>query len=155
MITLSNLKNTVRKAQKSKRVGRGVGCKKGKTCGRGHKGDKSRSGYKRRSGKEGGQQPLYRKIPTRGFSNVRFRKEQFSINLEMIEERFADGEVVNFETLHLRGLAPRHAPGGLKILGQGELTKKVKIFATSFSQTAREKLEKASISFTEVARTSR
>ena len=91
MITLHNLKDSHRKSPNVQRVGRGIGSKRGKTCCRGHKGDKSRSGYKRRYGKEGGQLPLYRKLPTRGFSNLGFKEQPFSINLSRIEEIFEDG----------------------------------------------------------------
>lgn len=151
MITLSNLKNTHRAKKNVRRVGRGVGCKKGKTCGRGAKGDKSRSGYKRRYGQEGGQLPLYRKLPTRGFSNARFRLEVASVNLALIETHFKNGEVVNLENLREKGLIPRRQlPGGIKILGQGELKKKVTVEAHYFSQSAKDKLEKNSISYKEI-----
>lgn len=151
MITLSNLKNTHRPKKNVRRVGRGPGCKKGKTCGRGAKGDKSRSGYKRRYGQEGGQLPLYRKLPTRGFSNARFRLEVASINLALIEAHFKNGEVVNLESLQAKGLIPRRRlSGGVKILGQGELKKKVTLEAQYFSQSAKDKLEKNTISYKEI-----
>lgn len=147
MITLSSLKS---RKKRSRRVGRGVGCKKGKTCGRGHKGDKSRSGYKRRLGQEGGQMPLFRKMPARGFTNGRFRSEGVSINLETLDQVFSDGEIVTLQALREKGLAPRRTPGGLKILGKGELKKQVTIEAHNFSQSARKKLEKAKIGFKEI-----
>jgi len=150
MITLSTLKNTHRYKSKIQRVGRGPGSKRGKTSGRGVKGDKSRSGYKRRAGQEGGQLPLFRKLPVRGFSNARFRKEVVSLNLGLIEALFEAGETVNLETLRDKGLAPRMVPGGLKILANGTLTKKVTIEAHRFSQAAREKLDKAGIAYTEI-----
>jgi len=150
MITLSNLKNTHRQKKKVQRVGRGPGSNRGKTCSRGQKGDKARSGYKRRHGKEGGQLPLFRKLPKRGFPNGRFQKEVLSINLSLIESLYQDGETVNYQTLREKGLAPRRLPGGIKILGQGELKKKVSIEAHNFSKTAKEKLEKNSVSFKEI-----
>lgn len=150
MIRLSELKNTDRPKKKVQRVGRGPGSKRGKTSCRGHKGDKARSGYKTRLGQEGGQLPLFRKMPTRGFNHGRFRKEVLGINLGLIEEAFNDGETVNYESLRARGLSPRNIPGGIKILGQGELKKKVTIEAHRFSKSAREKLEKAGCSIKEL-----
>jgi large subunit ribosomal protein L15 len=147
MMDLSQLTNTHRPTKKVQRVGRGVGSKRGKTCGRGNKGDKSRRGYQNRFGQEGGQIPLYKKIPTRGFSNARFRTESFAVNLHTIERCFQDGEVVNLATLQEKRLAPRRVPGGIKILSQGELTKKVTIEAAAFSDAAREKLEKGGITY--------
>ena len=91
MITLSTLMNTHRAKEKVQRVGRGLGSKRGKTCCRGVKGDKARSGYNRRYGYEGGQLPLYRKLPCRGFSNARFRSEPVAINLSTIDKLFDDG----------------------------------------------------------------
>ena len=145
MITLSNLKNTHRPHKKVQRVGRGVGSKRGKTCGRGNKGDRSRRGYKTSFGKEGGQMPLYRKLPCRGFVNGRFKSDVYAINLSLIEMLYGDGEVVNMETLRQKGYAPRTAPGGLKILANGDLKKKVTIEAHALSKAAEEKLKKLSI----------
>jgi len=150
MISLHTLKNTHRPKKKIQRVGRGTGSKRGKTSCRGAKGDKSRSGYKRRYGQEGGQLPLFRKLPTRGFTRGRFIKEHCAINLEMIEKHFQEAEIVNFESLRQKGFASRELPGGIKILGKGELTKKVEIHAHAFSKSAREKLEKNKISFKEI-----
>jgi large subunit ribosomal protein L15 len=147
MMELSNLSNTHRPKKKVQRVGRGVGSKRGKTCGRGNKGDKSRRGYLRRFGQEGGQIPLYKKIPTRGFSNARFRLESFPVNLCVIEKAFQDGDTVNLKSLQEKNLVPRRVPGGIKVLSQGEVTKKVIIEAAAFSQSAREKLEKNGISY--------
>lgn len=150
MINLANLKNTHRLENKVQRIGRGPGSKRGKTCGRGAKGDKSRSGYKTRRPQEGGQLPLFRKLPTRGFTNSRFQKEGVSINLGMIDILYKDGETVNYESLRKKGLAPRLIPGGIKILGEGELTKKVTIEAHHYSNSAREKLDKNGISYKEI-----
>ncbi len=147
MINLSSLTDTHRHRKKVQRVGRGVGSKRGKTCGRGAKGDKSRSGYKYQFGREGGQLPLYRKLPCRGFPNGRFRKETCAVNLGKIEEFYLDGEVVNFDTLRQKGLVSREAVHGIKILSDGDLTKKVTIEAHAFSQGAKEKLEKLAIPY--------
>jgi large subunit ribosomal protein L15 len=148
MITLSNLNNTTRPKKKIQRVGRGQGSGRGKTSCRGEKGDKSRSGYKRRYGKEGGQLPLFRKLPCRGFSNAQFANESYAINLRMLEQLYTDGETVNLETLRQKGCLSENRIVSLKILADGELTKKVSIEAHAFSEAAREKLEKAKISMT-------
>lgn len=147
MIQLSQLKNVDGAKKGFRRVGRGPGCKRGKTCGRGHKGDKSRSGYKSRYGKEGGQLPLYRKLPCRGFSNGRFKKESFALTLGRIESLFNEGDKVNVETLRQKRVIPREIPGGLRIIGTGELKKKVVIEAHYFSKGAAQKLSAASIEF--------
>jgi large subunit ribosomal protein L15 len=150
MINLSSLTNTHRPRKKVQRVGRGPGSKRGKTGCRGVKGDKARRGYQRRFGNEGGQLPLYRKLPVKGFVNGLFRNEVHAINLSLIEQLYKDGETVNLETLREKGYAPREVAGGLKILSSGSLSKKVKIEAQSFSKAAIEKLEAAKISFTVV-----
>lgn len=150
MITLSQLANSHRPKKKRHRVGRGMGSKCGKTCGRGNKGDMARCGYKTRPGHEGGQIPLYKKSPTRGFTNAKFKNIVFAINLGMIEKLYADGETVTLQTLQEKGFAPRRVPGGLKILSNGELKKKVSIQASYFSEAAEEKLKKNGISFQQV-----
>lgn len=147
MNELWNLSNSHRPKKKAYRVGRGMGSKCGKTCGRGSKGDKARSGYKNHYGQEGGQIPLYKKSPTRGFTNGRFKSEVFSINLGRLDSLFADGEVVSLEALQDKGVAPRLVPGGLKILSVGDVTKKLTIKAHAFSSAAQEKLTKAKIAF--------
>lgn len=147
MIALNELKNTHRTSPNIQRVGRGTGSKRGKTSCRGHKGDKSRSGYKRRAGKEGGQLALFRKLPCRGFPNGMFKTLTFSINLGRIEELFESGEKVNVETLVKKGFPHKKVKSGIKILGVGELTKKVIIEATSISKNAIKKLENNKIEF--------
>ncbi len=147
MIKLSELSNGKRGKQKEQRVGRGPGSNRGKTCNRGHKGQKSRSGYKRREGKEGGQLPLYQKLPCRGFSNSRFQTKVFSINLRLIDQLFSDGDVVNVKSLTDKGFNLRRIKGGIKVLGDGEITKKVSIEAHLISKNAKNKLEKNQISF--------
>lgn len=143
---LSELKNTQLR-KKAKRVGRGPGSKMGKTSCRGHKGDKSRSGYKRRGGKEGGQLPLFQKLPHRGFSNARFKVPAYEINLGRLNEHFDDGETINKETLMQKGFPMRRMKGGFKVLAGGKLTKKVVIEANRFSKNAVLKLEKQGIEF--------
>lgn len=146
MITLGTLKNSTRPFKKVKRVGRGIGSGVGKTCGRGEKGAGARSGYKRRYTYEGGQFRMFMKLPIRGFNNARFSKKMDSINLGQIETMFSDGDVVNVETLTERGFLNRQTHG-IKILGQGTITKKVTIEAGAISDGAKEKLQKAKIAF--------
>lgn len=149
MVSLSNLKNTSRRKANVRRVGRGISSGAGKTCGRGQKGQGARSGYKRRYGYEGGQFPLYMKLPIRGFSNARFQKRLDAINLDLINEMYNDGEVVNLETLRQHGYIKGQSHG-LKVLGNGELTKKVTIEAKAFSDGAKKKLQQANIEYTVV-----
>ena len=150
MEILSKLKNTHRPKQRRKVVGRGVGSGHGKTSCRGHKGDKSRSGYKRRAGNEGGQGPLYQKKPTRGFNQERFRKEVYSLNLDRIETHFEEGDIVSVQTLKDKGFISKESRATLKILSNGELKTKVVIHASAFSKQAVVKLEKEAIEFTRV-----
>lgn len=146
MITLNKLENSTRGRRKCKRVGRGIGSGIGKTCRRGQKGAGARSGYKRRLGYEGGQFRLFAKLPIRGFSNARFRKVLDIVNLQQIQKAFEDGDVINAETLSKKGLISGRT-NGIKILGEGELTKKVTIEVYSLSKTTQEKLHKAKIKF--------
>ncbi len=145
MISLNSLKNTSRKQKSVKRVGRGPGSGKGKTCGRGEKGAGARAGYKTRKGYEGGQFRTFMKLPIRGFNNEMFRKPKLDIiNLTQIDQLFEDGETVNVKSLKERGFI-NGASAGIKILGNGELTKKVKIEAHAVSASARDKLSHAKI----------
>ena len=146
MNTLHSLTNTTRNLKSKKRVGRGPGSGLGKTSGRGQKGAGARSGYKRRYGYEGGQFPLYKKLPTRGFSNVRFQKPLHVVNLYQLDRMFNDGDEVSLETLYQHGYLCGKT-FGFKILGKGELTKKVTIKATSISKSAQNKLDKAGIKY--------
>lgn len=145
MITLNKLKDVSRERKKRKRVGRGIGSGTGKTCGRGEKGAGSRSGYKRRLGYEGGQFRLFMKLPIRGFSNERFRNDLEAVNLSQISSMYEDGELVNAQTLAEKGFVHKKIRG-IKILGNGELTKNVKIQAAALSSSAQDKLQKAKIS---------
>lgn len=147
MFNLSNLKNTSRPVKKVRRVGRGTGSKRGKTAGRGGKGDSARQGYRKRFGYEGGQVPLYRKLPVRGFTRGTFAKESVAVTLTALDRNFQDGETVNPVTLREKKMIPRRVPGGVKILA-GVLSKKLKIEAHAFSATAKEMLEKRNISYT-------
>ena len=124
-----------------KRIGRGPGSGTGKTAGRGHKGQKSRSGYSRRFGFEGGQMPLVRRIPKRGFYN-RSRVEFQVVNLRDLERVFDNGETVSLDLLVARGLVNK-GKKPVKILGMGELTKKLEVQAHKFSNTAQASIEKA------------
>lgn len=144
---LHSLSNDSRPAKRRKRVGRGMGSGLGKTCGRGHKGAGSRAGWKSRARYEGGQLPLYRKVPGRGFSNARFQTKLDAINLGQIEALFADGDLVNVQTLREAGYLSGDSYG-IKILSEGTLTKKVRIEAQGVSKKAEEKLQQAKISYT-------
>lgn len=145
-MNLSTLKNTSRPAKRTKLLGRGPGSGSGKTCGRGQKGAGARAGSKRRWGYEGGQMRLFMKLPTRGFSNARFQKLHpvDSVNLYQIEMHFSDGETVSIETLKFKGLIDRRAKD-VKLLGEGKLSKKVKIELDKLTASAKEKLEKSGI----------
>jgi large subunit ribosomal protein L15 len=130
-------------ANKKKRiVGRGSSSGRGTTAGRGNKGQQSRSGGKVYVGFEGGQMPLYRRIAKRGFSNYPFRKEYEVFNLSEIEIRYNNGETVNRESLVLKGLLKK-VSSLVKVLGDGDLTKKVTVDVDKVSASAKEKIEKA------------
>ena len=124
------------------RKGRGVGSGNGKTAGRGHKGQNARTGGGVRPGFEGGQIPLFRRLPKRGFTNSLFKKEYAIINLETLDKLFNDGGAVSMETLLEKGVI-RKELNGLKVLGRGEITKKLTVKAAIFSASAKEKIEAA------------
>lgn len=140
-IGLNNLRPAAGSTHKKKRVGRGPGSGLGKTAGRGNKGQKSRSGYSSKSGFEGGQMPLQRRLPKRGFTNI-FKKKWLEISLAKIEASFNAGDEVTPEILHSRGLIKK-AKHDVVILGNGDVTKALKISAHRFTETARQKIEKA------------
>ena len=125
----------------SKRVGRGPASGQGKTAGKGHKGQKARAGSGPRPGFEGGQMPLQRRIPKRGFNNI-FAKEIAIVNVSAIADLFEDGAVVDIEALKNAGLI-KDELDGVKVLGNGEITKKLTIKANAFSAGAKEKIEAA------------
>lgn len=138
MITLANLKPADGAIKKRKRVGRGPGSGLGKTAGRGMNGQKSRSGYSRKRGFEGGQMPLHRRIPKRGFTNI-FRVEYAVVNLDRIEKSgLAEIKPEDFARIGM----VKGKEVMIKILGQGNLTRKVEIHAHRFSKSAIEKIEK-------------
>lgn len=126
---------------KAKRIGRGIGSGSGKTSGRGHKGRGARSGASRRAGYEGGQMPIYRRVPKRGFTNARFRKDYTIVNVDLLNQ-FDDGAVVDLSTVLEAGLVSLNTPL-LKVLGNGELTKKLTVRAHKCSKTAQAKIEAA------------
>ena len=140
-MNLNDVHRGITKYKKRRRIGRGPGSGHGKTSGRGHKGQKSRAGFSQSPVFQGGAMPLVRRIPKRGFNN-QFALQVVAVNVSDLEERFEAGEEVTPESLRERSLAKaRHDV--LKILGDGELTKKLKVSAHRFSKSAREKIEKA------------
>ena len=146
MLTLGALKNTSRPRKHVKRVGRGLGSGLGKTSGRGEKGAGSRSGYKRRHGYEGGQFRMFMKMPIRGFSNEFFKVRYETVNLYQIESMYSDGETVNAETLCDKGFISKKT-AKIKVLGNGELTKKVHVSAHAYTQSATDKLTQSKTKF--------
>jgi large subunit ribosomal protein L15 len=137
---LSNLKPKKGARHAKKRVGRGPGSGHGKTSARGEKGQKSRSGFSRQPGFEGGQMPLHRRLPKRGFTNI-FKKEYAVVNLADLE-KFEAGATVDEGAMRKAGLVKGQVDG-VKILGNGKLSKKLTVAATKFSETARKAIEGA------------
>jgi large subunit ribosomal protein L15 len=137
-VGLHNLKPAKGSVRNRKRVGRGPGSGLGKTAGRGEKGQKSRSGFARKPGFEGGQMPLHRRVPKRGFSNYPFKKEFATVNLGRLEV-FEVGTIVTPELLVKQGIVKR-LRDGLKVLADGELTKALTVHAHRFSEKAKEKI---------------
>ena len=125
-----------------KRVGRGIGSGHGKTSGRGTKGHGARESFPGKLGHEGGQMPLFRRLPKRGFSNARFKVDYSVVNVADLESRFEAGDEVDLEILRRRGLL-KSGPPRLKILGHGTLTKALTVRAHAASRSAREKIEQA------------
>ena len=135
---LNNLRPAKGSVRGRKRVGRGPGSGLGKTSGRGEKGQKSRSGFSHRDGFEGGQMPLHRRVPKRGFTNARFKKEFAEINLERLEV-FDAGAIVTPEVLLKRGMI-KNLRDGLKVLAKGSVTKPLTVRAHKFSAKAQEQI---------------
>ena len=126
-------------AKNRKRIGRGPGSGHGKTAGKGHKGQNARSGGGVRPGFEGGQLPLYRRLSKRGFNNYNFKTTYATVNVSDLE-KFAEGTVVDKDLLIKEGLVKKELDG-IKVLGNGELTKKLTVKANKFSETAKQKIE--------------
>ena len=124
-----------------KRIGRGHGSGWGKTSGKGHKGQKARSGGSIRPGFEGGQMPLQRRVPKRGFNNI-FRKKIVALNVNQLDSKFDNGAVVDAEALKNAGLV-KNSFDGIKILGNGELTKSLTVKVDAFSESAKKAIEEA------------
>ena len=141
-LSLNNLKAPEGATHKKKRVGRGPGSGLGKTAGRGNKGQKSRSGYSGMRGFEGGQMPLHRRLPKRGFTNI-FKREWAEVNLADLEKQFEAGASVTPEALVEKGLVRKSKAKSVVVLGQGELKKNLTISAHRFSSAAKQKIEAA------------
>jgi large subunit ribosomal protein L15 len=124
-----------------KRIGRGPASGQGKTAGKGHKGQLARAGRGQRAGFEGGQMPLQRRVPKRGFNNI-FATEMAIVNLATLEKCYNDGETVTVDSLLEKGILKKTLDG-VKILGRGELTKKLSVEANAFSESAKSKIEAA------------
>ena len=124
-----------------KRIGRGAGSGQGKTAGKGHKGQKARAGRGMRPGFEGGQMPLQRRLPKRGFNNI-FRIEMAIVNVAALDKAFEAGETVTVDALIEKGLVKK-VLGGVKVLGNGELSKALTVQANAFSDSAKQKIEAA------------
>ena len=124
-----------------KRIGRGPASGQGKTAGKGHKGQKARAGRGMQIGFEGGQMPLQRRIPKRGFNNI-FRKEFATVNIASLDKVFNDGDTVTIEALVANGLVKKTLDG-VKVLGNGDLTKKLTVQVNAYSETAKSKIEAA------------
>ena len=140
-MNLSNLTNTPGARERRKRVGRGCGSGMGKTSTRGHKGQNARKGHKQKLGFEGGQMPLVRRLPKRGFNNARFRVEALAVNVSTLEKLFNAGDEITIETLAAKGLSDNKRPR-VKILATGELTKKFTV-KVPCSAAAKAKIEAA------------
>jgi large subunit ribosomal protein L15 len=147
---INELKASPGARQTAFRKGRGVGTGNGKTSGRGHKGQNARAGGGVRPGFEGGQMPIYRRLPKRGFNNKRFALAYIEVSLSSLN-KFDDGAVVDVAAINAAGIAnvPK-VNDGIKILGNGELTKKLTVKASAFTASAKEKIEKAGGSVEEV-----
>jgi large subunit ribosomal protein L15 len=140
-LSLNNLHPAKGSTHKKKRLGRGPGTGLGKTAGRGNKGQKSRSGYSSKTGFEGGQMPLHRRLPKRGFTNI-FKKQWIEVSLGALESSFAADDEITPEVLHERGIIKK-AKHDIVVLGNGDVTKALKVSAHRFTKSAREKIEKA------------
>ena len=136
---IHDLKNAEGEKQSKKRLGRGIGSGIGKTSGKGHKGQNARSGGGVRPGFEGGQNPLYRRIPSKGFSNAKFKKVYSTVNVSALNS-FEAGKEVDAYTLLEAGIISKIEKDGVKILGNGELSVALKVKANKFTNSAKEKI---------------
>lgn len=150
MLELNSLKPTPGAKHRRKRLGNGESSGLGKTCGKGHKGQKARSGATIRPGFEGGQMPLHRRLPKKGFNNTRFQDTIKTVNLGQIDKMFEEGVVVNEESLRSVGLIQGPCDA-IKVLGHGELSKKFTIIVDLASASAIEKAAKAGSTLTVLA----
>ncbi|MFC4993309.1 50S ribosomal protein L15 [Rubritalea tangerina] len=141
-MNLHNLKTNPGSKHRIKRLGKGESSGLGKTAGKGHKGQKARSGSGVRVGFEGGQMPIHRRLPKRGFNNVRFADKVVVVNTAHLQKFFEEGDTVNEETLRAKGLV-KGAFDQIKVLGNGELSKKLTVSVDALSASAKEKIEKA------------
>ena len=139
---LSNLTNTPGARERRKRVGRGCGSGMGKTSTRGHKGQGARKGHKQKLGFEGGQMPLVRRIPKRGFNNAAFNAKALGVNVSDLEKKFEAGAEITVETLAKAGFSDNKRPK-IKVLGNGKLTKKLEVKLNAYSASAAEKINAA------------
>ena len=140
---LHDVHQGIHKRKPRKRVGRGIGSGHGKTSSKGHKGHASRQGFKQNPLGEGGQMPIIRRVPKRGFNNGYFRKDYATLNVGDLEAKFASGATVDEAALRAIGLVKGRHDDGLKILGDGELTKPLTVRATKFSEGAAKKIAAA------------
>jgi large subunit ribosomal protein L15 len=140
---LHDVDQGIHKYKKRKRIGRGTGSGHGKTASKGHKGHSSRQGFKQNPLFEGGQMPLARRVPKRGFVNGAFKKDFAIINLEKIEAAFEAGSVIDEAALRAKGLVKGRHDDGVKILGDGEISKPLTIHAQKFSESAAAKITAA------------
>ena len=140
---LHDVDRGIHKYKKRKRIGRGTGSGHGKTASKGHKGHSSRQGFKQNPLFEGGQMPLARRVPKRGFVNGAFKKDFAIVNLEKIEAAFEAGAVIDEAALRAKGLVKGRHDDGVKILGDGEVSKALTIHAQKFSESAAAKIAAA------------
>ena len=140
---LHDVDQGIHKYKKRKRIGRGTGSGHGKTASKGHKGHSSRQGFKQNPLFEGGQMPLARRVPKRGFVNGAFKKDFAIVNLERIEAAFEAGAVIDEAALRAKGLVKGRHDDGVKILGDGEISKALTIHAQKFSESAAAKIAAA------------
>lgn len=139
---IADVHQGIQKRKRGRRIGRGIGSGRGKTAGRGHKGDSSHNGYSQRTAFVGGQSPIFRLVAKRGFNNAAFAPKVYEVNVATLQDLFENGDTVNFEALRSKGLAKGRFDL-IKVLGGGELSKKLTVQAHRFSQSAADKIAQA------------